>query len=65
MSVLVLMLILALLGLAAWAITAFVPMPQGIKNLIVIVAVIAGIMYTLNAFGVWGTLPAMQVPRIR
>lgn len=63
MSLIVLMLVLAVLGVITWAIVTFIPMPQGIKTLIVIVAVVAGVLYALNAFGVG--LQSFQVPRIK
>jgi hypothetical protein len=63
MSVLALILILALLGLITWAVITYVPMPAGIRNLIVIVAVIAGVLYALSAFGIG--LPHLQVPSVK
>lgn len=58
-----LLLVLAMLGLIAYAVTAFVPMPVGMKNLIIIVAVLAGILYSRSAFGVG--LPHLGVPVVK
>jgi O-antigen ligase len=55
---------LALIGVAAWALVSYVPMPQGMKSLIIIVAIVFGIVIALTAFGV---LPMrdMAVPQVR
>lgn len=52
MSVITLLVALALLGVVAWALVTYVSMPAAIKNLIVIVAVVVGVLYVLNAFGI-------------
>jgi hypothetical protein len=62
MSVIILLLMLALLGVITWVIVTYIPMPQGIKTVIVIVAVVCAVIYALNAFGVM-RLPLMQVPQ--
>ena len=58
-----LLIMLALLGLAAYLLVRFVPMPQGVKTLIIIVAVIGGVLYALDAFGVG--FPTLPVPHVR
>lgn len=63
MNVIMLLLMLALLGLAAWAITTYIPMPQGFRTLIVIVAVVVAIFVVLNAFGV--SIPNYHVHSLR
>lgn len=60
MSLIYLLLILALIGVITWAIITYIPMPQGIKTLIVIVAVVGCVLYVMGAFGV--VLPSMRVP---
>lgn len=60
MGILTLLLMLALLGLVTWAIVSFIPMPAGIQKVIIIVAVIAAVLYALNAFGI-----SIPNPRIR
>lgn len=52
MTVLYLLLVLAAIGVLAWAITEFVPMPEKMKQLIVVVACLIGLFYVLAAFGV-------------
>jgi len=64
MDVLGLLLILALLGLATWAIVTFIPMPAGFQRLIIIVAVVVAVVYVLNAFGIF-KLPNLAVPQLR
>lgn len=65
MSLIMLLLMLALLGVVTWAIVTYIPMPQGIKTVIVIVAVVAAVVYALSAFGVLGHVPAMPVPQVK
>lgn len=62
MSVIVLLLMLALLGVITWAIVTYIPMPAGIRTLIIIVAVVAGVLYVLSAFGVG--MPIMRTPMV-
>lgn len=57
-----LLLLIALIGVTAWALVTFLPMPSGIKTLIIFVAIFAGIILALNAFGVH--LPNPGVPRL-
>lgn len=53
------------MGVVLWAITTYIPMNAGIKNLIVIVGVIVAVVYVLNAFGVFSHFSGVQVPRIK
>lgn len=62
MSILFLLLVIALIGLIAWALTTYIPMPGGVKTVIVIVAVVCAVIYALNAFGVH--LPNPGVPQV-
>lgn len=62
MSLLGLLVVLAVIGLMAWALTSFIPMPAGIKNLIYIVAIVVAVLYTLTAFGFH--LPNPSVPQV-
>jgi hypothetical protein len=61
MSIIGLLLIIAIIGLIAWALVKFVPMPQPIQTLLVIAACIIIILIMLNAFGLLnmnlGTVP--------
>ncbi len=62
MSILMLLLILAVIGVIAWALVTYIPMPQGIKTVIVVVAIICAVIYALNAFGFH--LPNPGVPQL-
>lgn len=60
-QVFILLLIIAIIGLIAWAITTVVPMPQPFKTLIIVVALLLCLFVVYKAFG-GGSL---AVPRIR
>lgn len=62
MSLLSLVIVLAMIGLIVWAVTAMIPMPAGIKNVIIVVAVVCAVVYALTAFGVH--LPNPHVPQV-
>lgn len=63
MSIFLLLLVLAVIGVGAWALTTYLPMPPAVKNVIVIVAVIACILIALHAFGIG--VPNPSVPQLR
>lgn len=65
MSLLGLLLVLIVIGVAVWAITTYIPMDPGIKNLIRIVAVVVAVIYVLNAFGVFHAMSGVNVPQIK
>jgi hypothetical protein len=46
-----LILVLALIGVIGWAVTAFIPMPPNISKLIIVVCGIVAVLYVLWAFG--------------
>lgn len=54
-----LLITIALVGLAAWALTYFIPMPPKFQTLIYVVAAVFVLLYILNAFGVYH-MPAMK-----
>lgn len=56
MSLIVLLIVLALLGVLAWALTTYIPMPRPIQGIIIIVVVIVAIVITLNAFRLMGAV---------
>ena len=47
-----LIVILIVLGLLMWVVNEYLPIPQPFKNLIMVVAVLAAILYILREFGV-------------
>lgn len=63
MSILGLLLVIAVIGLIAWALVTYIPMPSGIRTVIIIVAVVCAVIYALNAFGFH--LPNPSVPQAR
>ena len=65
MTIINLFLVLVIIGVVLWAITTFIPMPQAIKNLILIVGVIIAVIYVLSAFGIISGLSGMRVPTIK
>ena len=56
-----LILTLALIGVLTWAVITYLPMPQGIKNLIVIIVIVLIVLYLIRIIGV-GDIP---IPTIR
>jgi hypothetical protein len=62
MSILGLLLVIAVIGLIAWALITYIPMPAGVRTVILIVAVVCAVIYALNAFGVH--LPNPPVPQV-
>jgi low temperature requirement protein LtrA len=61
--VLHLIIILALVGLALWAVNAYVPMDPKIKNILNIVVVIVVVLWLLSIFGLLSGLNE-PVPRL-
>lgn len=45
--------VLVIIGLIVWAINSFLPIDARFKQLIVVVAIIAALLYILKAFGIW------------
>ena len=46
-----LLIYLAVIGLVAWALTQLVPMPQPVRTVIIVVAVLICLLMVLRAFG--------------
>lgn len=65
MSIVALFLLLALLGLFAWLLTTFIPMPQQFKTLLIVVAIIIALLLVLQAFGFLSGIGSVQVPKVR
>lgn len=66
MSLIGLLLVLAVIGLLAWGLTTFIPMPSNIKTLIIVICGIVALLYTLQAFGVLpGSGGDVRIPRLR
>ncbi len=58
-----LLLYLAIIGLIAWALVTYVPMPAGVQKVIIIVTIVACVIIALNAFNVH--LPNPSVPQVK
>ena len=65
MSIVALFLLLALIGLFVWLLTAFIPMPQQFKTLLIVVAIIIALLIVLQAFGLLSGIGSVAVPRVR
>lgn len=64
MSLLSLVVILVIVGVALWLINAYIPMDAKIKNILNIVVVIVVILWLLSAFGVLPALNSAKVPTV-
>lgn len=62
MSVFMLLLVLAVIGVVAWALVTYLPMPAAVKTTIVVVAVMACVLYALHAMGIG--VPNPGVPQL-
>jgi len=64
MSLISLILVLVVVGVALWAINAYIPMQPTIKKILNVVVVIAVVLWLLYVFGI---LPAndIKVPKVR
>ena len=65
MSIVGLLLILALIGLVAWLLIRFVPMPPPMQTVITVAAVVISILIILQALGLIPVSLNQPVPRIR
>lgn len=65
MSLLSLVLTLIVVGVLLWAVNAYIPMDQKIKNILNIVVVIAVVIWCLSAFGLFGHMDSVRVPQVR
>ena len=44
---------IAVVGVLVWLITAYVPMPESFKKVIMIIALLGVIIFSLKTFGLW------------
>lgn len=61
MSVISILLLIALVGFVAWAITNFIPMDPRFKNLVVVAAIVLVVLIVLSRTGVLGGLEDVRV----
>jgi hypothetical protein len=59
MPILYLLLVLAVFGFAVWLITTYIPMPEPIRKVIIVIAVIVLLVYLLNWAG------AVKMPALK
>jgi hypothetical protein len=64
MTLVDIVLILVLVGLAMWLVDTYIPMAAGIKSLINVVVFVVVLVWVLQVFGVVGPLP-IRVPPIK
>ena len=62
MSLVYIVLVLIIVGMALWVINTFVPMAGSIKAILNVVVVIAVCVWLLQAFGLWTTVTNYRVP---
>ena len=51
---LTLIIVVAVIGLLVWVVTKYIPMAEGFKKAIYIIAIVCTVIYVLSAFGVIG-----------
>lgn len=64
MSVIGLVVILIVLGLIAWLVSAKLPINTTFKTIIYVVLVVIAVFLCLSAFGVWDEVRALKVPKV-
>lgn len=48
--------LLVVFGLIAWLVLTYIPMPEPVKQVIIVIMVICLILFILQAFGIFGNL---------
>ncbi len=61
MPLVTLLVLIAVIGVAVWLLTTYVPMPQAFKTAILVVGIFAVFMIVLNAFGLLDSLTSVRV----
>ncbi len=64
MPIILLLVYLALIGVIAWLLVTFIPMPDQIRKVIIGAAVVCCVLLVLEAVGILGGV-GPNVPRIR
>ena len=64
MSLIGLLVILIVLGAIAWLVNTKLPGNATIKLIINIVLIVVAIILVLQAFGIWGQIRGVQVPKL-
>jgi len=63
MSLITLIIVLALVGLALWAINNYIPMQPTIKRIMNVVVIIVVVLWLLSVFGILGDIHTIRVGR--
>ena len=61
MSLVTLIVVLVIVGVALWLINSYIPMDPKIKTILNIVVVIAVVLWLLRAFGLLGDISAITI----
>lgn len=61
MSILSILLVLVVAGVALWLVNSFIPMDKKIKSILNIVVVILLVIWLLQAFGIIGSIRGMRL----
>lgn len=64
MTLIDIVLIFIVVGLAMWLINAYVPMAAGIKSLLNVVVFVVLLVWVLQVFGLIGPIPGVRIPRL-
>lgn len=66
MSIITLLVLVALIGLAVWALTTLIPMPPQFRTALIVIGLVLVILMVLNAFGLLDGIGTMRVgaPRV-
>ena len=65
MTLLNIVVILVIVGLVMWLINTYIPMAAAIKSLLNIVVFIVMLVWVLQAFGLIGNIPGLQIPPLK
>jgi len=60
-----LVIVLIVVGVLLWLVNSYIPMDAKIKTILNVVVVICVVLWLLNAFGVFGAINGVGVPRVR
>lgn len=61
MPLVTLLVLIAVIGVAVWLLTTYVPMPQPFKTAILVIAIVVVFLMVLNAFGLLDSLYSVRV----
>lgn len=61
MSIIVLIVALGCIGLLLWAVTTYVPMNPPMRNVIIVIVIIATVLFVLQGLGVLGSPPSVRI----